>query len=173
MLKVSKNQCPSHWIPLDWIRMIKNAKFIRSYHISAYSFHPWIVSAETIRGNTVLLFPQSFWLLRFKKWYFGICLYILITYIVLKTLKQAAILVSSPWLILWKGLSRLVFRFCFLITFIIKIVFCIIFAGLDNVTDFLMKPCMHLVQISIFSLNNVTVRLTKIMNRADKNWAHF
>jgi hypothetical protein len=35
-----------------------------------------------------------------------------------------------------------------------------------------MKPCMHLEK-SIFSLNNVTVRPTKIMNRADKNWAHF
>ena len=32
---------------------------------------------------------------------------------------------------------------------------------------------MHLVKISIFSLNNVTVRPTKIMNRADKNWANF
>ena len=30
---------------------------------------------------------------------------------------------------------------------------------------------MHLVEISIFSLNLVIVRLTKIMNRADKNWA--
>ena len=36
-----------------------------------------------------------------------------------------------------------------------------------------MKPRMHLVEISIFSLDNVTVRPTKIMNRADKNWAHF
>ena len=27
-----------------------------------------------------------------------------------------------------------------------------------------MKPIMHLVEISIFSLNNVTVSLTKIMN---------
>ena len=27
--------------------------------------------------------------------------------------------------------------------------------------------------ISIFSLNNVIIRLIKIMNRADKNWAHF
>ena len=26
---------------------------------------------------------------------------------------------------------------------------------------------------STFSLNNVIVRFTKIMNRADKNWAHF
>ena len=31
---------------------------------------------------------------------------------------------------------------------------------------------MHLVEIRIFSLNNVTIRPTKIMNRADKNWAH-
>ena len=28
-------------------------------------------------------------------------------------------------------------------------------------------------EISTFSLNNVIVRLIKIMNRADKNWAHF
>ena len=32
---------------------------------------------------------------------------------------------------------------------------------------------MHLLEISIFSLNNVIIRLTKIVNRADKNWAHF
>ena len=32
---------------------------------------------------------------------------------------------------------------------------------------------MHLVEISIFSLNNVTLRPTKIMKRADENWAHF
>ena len=42
----------------------------------------------------------------------------------------------------------------------------------ESFQDFLiqldMKLCMHLVEISIFSLNNVTVRLTKIMNRADK-----
>ena len=51
---------------------------------------------------------------------------------------------------------------------------------LDTVKDFSfelgMKPYiynMHLVEISIFSVNNVTVRLTKIMNRADKNWAQF
>ena len=46
---------------------------------------------------------------------------------------------------------------------------------LEFVQDFLikldMKPCMHLVEISIFSLNLVIARLTKIMNRADKNWA--
>ena len=50
-------------------------------------------------------------------------------------------------------------------------------ASLESFQDFLieldMKPPMHLVEISIFSLNNVTVRPTKIMNRADKNWAHF
>ena len=48
---------------------------------------------------------------------------------------------------------------------------------IDTVQDFLlelgMKPHIRLVEISIFSLNNVTVRPTKIMNRADKNWAHF
>ena len=27
-----------------------------------------------------------------------------------------------------------------------------------------MKPCMHLLEISSFLLNNVTIRLTKIMN---------
>ena len=47
----------------------------------------------------------------------------------------------------------------------------------DTVTDFLIKldikPCMHLLEISIFSLNDVIVELTKIMIRADKNWAHF
>ena len=59
------------------------------------------------------------------------------------------------------------------------------FKGLDfcqdllirAVQDFLikldMKPFMHLVEISIFSLNLVIVRLIKIMNRADKNWAQF
>ena len=47
----------------------------------------------------------------------------------------------------------------------------------ETVQDFLIKlgikPLMHLLEISTFSLNNVIVRLTKIMNRADKNWAHF
>ena len=42
---------------------------------------------------------------------------------------------------------------------------------IESFQDFLikldMKPCMHLVEISIFSLNLVIVRLTKIMNRAD------
>ena len=39
---------------------------------------------------------------------------------------------------------------------------------LDTVTDFFIKlgrkPCMHLVEISIFSLNHVIARPTKIMN---------
>ena len=47
----------------------------------------------------------------------------------------------------------------------------------ESVQDFLikldLKPCMHLVEISIFSQNLVIIRLTKIMNRANKNWAHF
>ena len=44
---------------------------------------------------------------------------------------------------------------------------------LETVQDFLIKldikPLMHLLKIGIFSLNNVIIRLTKIMNRADKN----
>ena len=48
---------------------------------------------------------------------------------------------------------------------------------LEFFQDFLinldMKPLMHLVEISIFSLNNVTVRPTKIMNRDNKNRTHF
>ena len=44
---------------------------------------------------------------------------------------------------------------------------------LDPGQDFLirldMKPCIHPVKISIFSLNLVIVRLTKIKNRAVKN----
>jgi hypothetical protein len=48
---------------------------------------------------------------------------------------------------------------------------------LETVQYFLIKlgikPLMYLLKISIFSLNNVILRLTKIMNRADKNWAHF
>ena len=50
-------------------------------------------------------------------------------------------------------------------------------SGIESVQDFLIKldikPLMHLLEISTFSLNNVIGRLTKIMNRADKNWAHF
>ena len=51
------------------------------------------------------------------------------------------------------------------------------YCAIETVQDFLIKldikPLMHLLEISIFSLNNVIIRLTKIMNRADKNWAHF
>jgi hypothetical protein len=36
-----------------------------------------------------------------------------------------------------------------------------------------MKPHMHPVEISLFSLYYVVVRPTKIMNRADKNCANF
>ena len=49
--------------------------------------------------------------------------------------------------------------------------------SLESVQDFLikldMKPWMHLVGISIFSLNLVIVLLTKIMKKANKNWAYF
>ena len=49
--------------------------------------------------------------------------------------------------------------------------------GLESVQDFLIKldikTLMHLLEISTFSLNNVIIRLTKIMNRVNKNWAHF
>ena len=51
------------------------------------------------------------------------------------------------------------------------------FQDIVAVQDFLIKldikPLMHLLQISTSSLNNVIVRLTKIANRADKNWSHF
>ena len=41
---------------------------------------------------------------------------------------------------------------------------------LDTVQDFLiMKPCMHLVELSIISLINFTIRLTKIMNNLLKD----
>ena len=47
----------------------------------------------------------------------------------------------------------------------------------ESFQDFLikldMKPLMHLVEIRIFSLNNVTFRLIKIMNGVNKNWGHF
>ena len=46
-------------------------------------------------------------------------------------------------------------------------------ARIESVQDFLIKLdiklLIHLLEISTFSLNNVIVRLTKIMNRADKN----
>ena len=48
---------------------------------------------------------------------------------------------------------------------------------LESVQDCLikldMRPCLHLVEISILLLNLFIVRLTKIMKRADKNWALF
>ena len=47
----------------------------------------------------------------------------------------------------------------------------------DTVQDFLIKlgikPCMDLLEVSIFSLNIVVIRPTKIMYRPHKNWAHF
>ena len=48
----------------------------------------------------------------------------------------------------------------------------------ESVQDFLIKldvkPCMHLSsENKHFLVNLVIVRLTKIMNRADKNWALF
>ena len=47
---------------------------------------------------------------------------------------------------------------------------------IDTITDFQIKlgmaPCKHLVEISIFSINNVTVRPTKIINGVNKNWAY-
>ena len=46
-------------------------------------------------------------------------------------------------------------------------------AALETVQDFLIKldikPLMHLLEISIFSLNNDLVRLTKIMNNLVKD----
>ena len=50
--------------------------------------------------------------------------------------------------------------------------FCLSTSTLESVQDFLIKlgikPLMHLLEISTFSPNNVIVRRTKIMNRADK-----
>ena len=43
----------------------------------------------------------------------------------------------------------------------------------DFFIKLVIKPLMHLLEISIFSINNDIVRLTKIMNRAVKNWALF
>ena len=47
----------------------------------------------------------------------------------------------------------------------------------ESAQDFLiklgLKPPMHLFEMSTFSLNYVIVILTKTMNRADKNRAHF
>ena len=36
-----------------------------------------------------------------------------------------------------------------------------------------MKPCIPLVEINIFLLNNVTITPTKTMTRTNQNWAHF
>ena len=61
---------------------------------------------------------------------------------------------SIPWLG-WAEVTNFHTMFCW--TF-----------WLESVQDFLikldLKPFMHLVEISIFSLNHVIVRLTKIMN---------
>jgi hypothetical protein len=50
-------------------------------------------------------------------------------------------------------------------------------ATLESVQDFLIKldikTLIHLLEISIFSLNNVIVRLTKIMSRADTKLGTF
>ena len=50
---------------------------------------------------------------------------------------------------------------------------CIAMSCQDFLIQLDIKPSMHLVELSIFSLNNVTLIPTKIMDRADKNWAHF
>ena len=51
--------------------------------------------------------------------------------------------------------------------------FLVYISRLESVQDFLIKldikPVMHLLEIRTFSLNNVIIRLAKIMNRADKN----
>ena len=48
---------------------------------------------------------------------------------------------------------------------------------LDTIQDFLiaepMKPCMHILEISISSLNHVNVRPTKTPKLADKKCAQF
>ena len=47
----------------------------------------------------------------------------------------------------------------------------------ETFQDFLIKldikPLLQLLEMKTFKLNNVIIRLTKIMNRAEKNWAHF
>ena len=49
--------------------------------------------------------------------------------------------------------------------------------ALESVQDVLIKldikPCMHLVEINIFSLNHVIVRLTKTMNTTSSNISKF
>ena len=42
--------------------------------------------------------------------------------------------------------------------------------SLETVQDFLIK--LGIKPLMYFSLNNAILRLIKIMNRADKNWAH-
>ena len=63
---------------------------------------------------------------------------------------------------------------CFIIIFLY---FIVVEYEVDTVQDFLIKlgikPGMQLWEIGILSLNNIIGRSTKIMNRADKNWAHF
>ena len=43
----------------------------------------------------------------------------------------------------------------------------------DSLIKLDIKPLIYLLEISTFSLINVIVSLTKIMNRGNKNWAHF
>ena len=50
---------------------------------------------------------------------------------------------------------------------------CVLESAQDFLIELGIKPLMHLLEISTFSLNNGIIRLTKIINRADKNWAHF
>ena len=48
---------------------------------------------------------------------------------------------------------------------------------LDTVQIFLIKlgikPPMHLLEVDIFAIYHVIVRPTKMMKKANKNWAHF
>ena len=43
----------------------------------------------------------------------------------------------------------------------------------DSLIKLDIKPLIYLFEIGIFSIDDVILRLTKIMNRANKNWAHF
>ena len=56
----------------------------------------------------------------------------------------------------------------FLFEFFLYLIITYSTVGVDTVKDFLfelgMKPHMHTLEISIFSLNNVTVRVNKILN---------
>ena len=55
----------------------------------------------------------------------------------------------------------------------LKVVYCCMSFRVETVQDLLIKldikPLMHLLEISIFSLNNDLVRLTKIMNNLVKD----